>query len=172
MRGWVKWCLAVIAGSAVVHVAAVWAVPRVITRIALDRMTVAASGANVFLHAPRATAEVRTIVRPSPDLTYSVCVADVGEGPVKVSAPVSEPYTSVSVFAANSDNLFALNDRETGGKPIELTIAGPDQPVADGGTVVRLPSERAIVLVRRVIRNEAHYGELQAIRQQARCGRG
>lgn len=172
MRGWVGWCLAVAAGAAVVHAAAVWAVPRVITKVALDRISVAASGANVFLHAPRAMAEVRTIVRPSPDLAYSVCVADVGGGPVKVFAPVSEPYTSVSVFAANSDNLLALNDRETGGKPIELTIAGPGQPVPEGGAVVRLPSDRAIVLVRRVIRNDAHFGELEAIRRQARCGQG
>jgi uncharacterized membrane protein len=172
VRRWQKWCLAVIAGSAVVHVAAVWGTPRLIMRIALNQTTKATGGVNTFLHPPRATAEARKIVRPSPDLSYSICVADVSRGPVRVTAPVTEPYTSVAVFAANSDNVFALNDRETGGRPIELTIAAPDQPVPEGTAVVRLPSERAIILVRRVIKDDAHLAAIEAIRREARCASG
>jgi uncharacterized membrane protein len=170
MKSWQKWCLAVFAGGAVIHVAAIWGAPRFIMKIALDRTTVAASGANVFLHAPRASAERRTIVRPSPDLSYSICVADVSKGPIRVIAPVSEPYTSVSVFAANSDNVLALNDRQTDGKPIEILVAGRGQSVPEGVPVARLNSERAIVLVRRVIKDDQHEKQLDPIRGQATCG--
>ena len=170
MRRWLTWVVTVAVWSIVIHVAAVWAVPRLIMSTVLDRATEAASGTNVFLHAPRATAQARTIVRPSPDLSYSICIADVSGGPVRISAPVSEPYTSVSVFAANSDNLFALNDRDTSGQPIELTLAGLDQPAPEGAPIVRLPSNRAVILVRRVIKDDAHLSVLDPIRRQARCG--
>jgi uncharacterized membrane protein len=169
MKGWMKWLAAVIIGSVVVHVVAIWAAPRLIMGVVFERTTAAANGANVFLHAPRPSAASRAVVRPSPDLLYSICIADLGGGPIRVSVPVSEPYTSVSVFADNTDNVFALNDRETGGRPIEVVLARENQEVAGGTPVVRLPSDRAVVLVRRIIENDAHLARLEPIRQQDRC---
>ena len=69
------------------------------------------------------TASSRDIVLPSPDLLYSVCVFDVSQGPVRVTAnPQLKSYWSVALYAANSDNFFVINDRKAGDKPVDLWL--------------------------------------------------
>lgn len=171
MKPWMKWLAVVIIGGVLVHVAAVWALPRVIMSVAMDRIG-GEGGVNTFSHAPRTTHEFRAVVRPSPDLNYSICVLDLSEGPVRVSAPVSEPYTSVSVFAGNTDNIFAQNDRDAGENGIvSVIVAKKGQHVPQDVAVVWLPSDEGLALVRRVILSDAHNEELNRLREASVCER-
>lgn len=169
MKPWMKWLAVVILGGVLVHVAAVWALPRVIMNIAMDRMG-GAGGVNDFMHAPRTTHEFRAVVRPSPDLNYSICVLDLSEGPVRISAPVSAPYTSVSLFADNTDNIFARNDRDAGeGGTVSVIAARKGQQVPQDVAVAWLPSDKGLALVRRVILSDAHNEELNRLREASVC---
>jgi len=158
--------------AAVVHVAFVWALPRVI----MSKVMTGVAGhaeANLFVEPKLATAKARGVVRPSPDLAYSVCVLDLSKGPVRVQVPLTEPYTSVALYTPTTDNYFVRNDREADGKPLDLvvlpkgTTAPADLPA--GATAIVAPADKGLVLVRRVVESEAAFPALDAIRKQATC---
>jgi uncharacterized membrane protein len=169
MRRALVWALAIAAGAALVHLAAVAALPRAIMSRVLAGLG-AQAGANVFVHPPLATAESRAVVRPSPDLAYSSAVFDVSERALRIEVPLSAPYTSLSGFAANTDNFFALNDRTAGSDPIDVVLVGPSTPRAGlaGLSVVESPSDRGVLLVRRVVPSADAFAGIDAIRQRAR----
>jgi len=163
------WGGAVLAGAALVHVAAITMLPHAIMSRVLAGLA-ARGGENAFVHPELATAASRTIVRPSPDLAYSSAVFDVSERPLRVIVPLTAPYTSLSGFAANSDNFFAVNDRSVDGGEIDVLLVGPSTPRAGlgGGPLIESPSDRGVLLVRRVVPSADAFAAIDAVRQRAR----
>jgi uncharacterized membrane protein len=169
MRG-LAWLLGVLVGAAVVHVAALAVLPRAIMSRVLSALAVEA-GENVFVHLPLATAESRAVVRPSPDLAYSSAVFDVSERPLRIEVPLTAPYTSLSGFATNTDNFFALNDRSAGTETIDVVLVGPStrREGLAGVRVIESPSDRGVLLVRRVVPSPAAFPAIDAARQLTRA---
>jgi uncharacterized membrane protein len=161
--------LAVLAGAALVHLAAVALLPYAIMGRVLAGLA-GQAGENVFVHPPLATAESRAIVRPSPDLAYSSAVFDVSERPLRIEVPLTAPYTSLSGFAANTDNFFAVNDQSAGASRIDVVLVGPSTPRAglEGRRVIESPSDRGVLLVRRVVPSAGAFAAIDATRQDAR----
>ena len=170
MRRALTWGLGIVLGAAVVHVAAVALLPRAIMRRVFAGFGTLAPP-NQFVHPPLATWESRTVVRPSPDLAYSSALFDVSEHPLHVIVPLSAPYTSLSGFADNTDNFFALNDQTAGADPIDVVIVGPGTPRTglEGRRVVESPSDRGVLLVRRVVANAEAFAGVDAARRGARA---
>lgn len=136
----------------------------------------ARGGINIALPAPRADAEARTVVRPSPDLLYTACAFDLSRGPLQLTALVPDSYLSISGFAADSSNFFAVNDRDAvsdadGQRRLEIVLSrSADVRVPDGARLVVAPDDRGLVLFRTLIVDEAALPELQARYQAAqRC---
>lgn len=153
--------------AAAANLATVIALPRVINAFVLHRIEQLAGGANRALPASRADASARAVVRPSPDLLYTVCVFDVSAHPLHVTAPVQDGYVSVSGFAADTDNFFAINDAELeqgadGVKRFDLVVARSG--VADlpaGARVITAPSDKGLILFRSLITRDADVPRLQ-----------
>jgi uncharacterized membrane protein len=57
-----------------------------------------------------------------PALAVAVCRYDLSTGPIKLSVPVSQAYTSVSFYTRNELAYYAINDRSAGKKVIELDL--------------------------------------------------
>lgn len=135
-----------------VHWAGIWVAPRLIMFMAMRRIEAAGATSNQAFHAPAVDARSRTIVMPSPDMLYSLCLLDLSRGPLRVRAqPRLDSYWSVAVYEANSDNLFVRNDRQLQGRGLDLWLSAPAHralPVPDGVTPVSMPSARGIVLLR------------------------
>ncbi len=169
MRRVLPWLFGIAAGAALVQLAAVALLPRVIMSRVFAGFT-AQAPPNQFVHPPLATHESRTIVRPSPDLAYSSAVFDVAEHPLRVVVPLTVPYTSLSGFAANTDNFFALNDQTAGTDPIDVVIVGPSTPRRglESLRVIEAPSDRGVLLVRRVVVGADAFAAVDAVRKQAR----
>lgn len=167
-----RWLLPILAGlviAAIAWQATLLAAPRLLMRLAVQRVE-KAGGANVMRHPPLADASARAIVRPSPDLAYSSCAYDLSKGPVSVHvAPVPAPYWSLSVFDANTDTAFVRNSRQTAGKPIDIVLARPGQPVPAGREVVRVAGARGVALVRALVPNRAAFPAIEAARQASEC---
>jgi uncharacterized membrane protein len=125
------------------------------------------AGDNRALHPPLSTAEQRVIVRPSPDLAYSLVVFDLRAQPLRVRVPVSEPYTSLAGYSTETDNFFAINDREARDGWLTVELFGPDQPVrpSPGARAVRAPSARGLLLVRRVVTSPEAFAAVDAARR-------
>ncbi len=124
---------------------------------------------NQMIYPPRTTEASRAIVRPSPDLAYASCAFDLSKGPVRVKAAKASDYMSVSVYAANSDNIFAINDRQAP-DGVDLIIVGKGQVAPTGAAiVVQSPTQRGIVLERRLAPSAQAFAAADMARKKGVC---
>ncbi|MEZ6023624.1 MAG: DUF1254 domain-containing protein [Hyphomonadaceae bacterium] len=151
------------------HLATVFAAPYVLMNAAMDRISRDGERINVWSHPPRTSEESRRVVRPSPDLAYSACVYDLADGPLHVTAAAWDDYMSVSVFAANSDNIFVVNDRQAP-EGVDFVLVRRGEAAPEGATqVVESPSQRGVILQRRVAPTAARWEEAAAARANDVC---
>ncbi|MFM6951308.1 MAG: DUF1254 domain-containing protein [Novosphingobium sp.] len=152
------------------HVGLVMAVPHAIMRVAMSRMSGDSAMVNQFKFGPRTTKDSRGVVRPSPDLAYSSCVYDLSKGPLLVSAAPSpnQGYVSLSVFAANTDNIAALDTAQFP-DGIRFVLARKGQAVPAGMQVVESPSDKGIILDRRLAPSAEMFAQVDQVRRADSC---
>jgi uncharacterized membrane protein len=107
---------------------------------------------------------------PSPDLLYSKCVYDVSAGPVRITTPVPGGYWSMSVYAANTDLVAVVNDRELTEPRLDVVLATNGQATPDGVRVIRVEGARGVALFRTLVSEPAQEAPLDALRREGRCG--
>lgn len=165
----VPW-VALVAGIAMItYLIALYAMPGVLMRTAVGRLA-DRGGINQMAHAPMATAEARTIVRPSPDLAYSSCPFDLGKGAVTVTVmPVAAPYWSLSVYDSQTNAVFVRNDREIRGEPVRIAIARQGQTIPAGYVPVWVDGNRGVALLRILVPNAAAFPAIDAARKASSC---
>jgi uncharacterized membrane protein len=170
-RGW-KWIGAALLVAAAVHGASLLLLPRFIM-IRTMAGIVKSAGINTIMHAPRATWRSRGVVRPSPDLLYSICVYDLraAGGALRVSThDMPEIYWSVSAFDADTNNFYALNDRQAKTGAADFILMPQAASAGAGGLpVVAAPTNRGIVLFRTLVDDEARIAGIEAARHNAAC---
>ncbi len=168
---WLRWGAFTLVLAAIVHWAAVAYAPTLIMSRVMS--AIGAKGTNQITHNERATAAARRIVKPSPDLLYSLCVFDVSRRPLKITtAAPTDTYWSVAIYAANTDNFFVLNDTQTKGLPASIVLMGQGQtvpPQPEGTRIVTASTSRGIVLFRTLVNDDAREAELDQQRRAAKC---
>ena len=171
MKKWVFRIGATLALAAAFHVLTVMAFPRAIMVALAWKAKDLGQSSNVLYHQPRVTADSRVVVRPSPDLLYSVCAYDLSKAPLRISASVPDTYWSLSFFASNTDNFFVINDREVKANPVDILLVGPGMSYKnpENAQVVMSPSNRGVALIRILITDENRIEELTKIQRQASC---
>ncbi|WP_306251727.1 DUF1254 domain-containing protein [Parvularcula sp. IMCC14364] len=134
------------------------------------------TGYNTFAHSGPITAQNQRIVRPSPDLAYSICLYDVSDGAVAVTVPEAANYLSVALYDMNTDNFFHLNDSEMTGNKTKIIILPPQKdhsPMAVPGysadRYIAAPTKTGLVLVRRVLMDEQDWPVIEEERRQMTC---
>lgn len=163
MKNLLKWIVASLALTVVFHFLTVVSIPYVIMNdLGLKYKMV---------YAKPVTAASRAVVKPSPDLIYSTCAFDVSRTPIRITTPVPNTYYSISAFDINTDNFFAINDKQIKSDMIEIVITGPDTSYRGNGKeiVITAPSAKGVVLFRMLIKDHDALDELIAIQKQATC---
>ena len=176
-RLWFYRALTLVTTAILVHFLAVWAAPRLIMQVLMHSPAAQAMNMqNQAAFPPPVTAAARTVVMPSPDLLYSVCVFDVTAGPVRISAnPNLRSYWSIALYAANSDNFFVINDRNAGAKPVNLWLVSESgtteaRSIPYGAQVVVSPSKSGFLLMRVLTGDyEAEKTIIEAARHTLTC---
>jgi uncharacterized membrane protein len=175
-NNWGYILLALIVAFAV-HVASVALIPRLVMTVALNKMS-AAHGFNTMLYTPRPTSASRAVVRPSPDLLYSACPFDLGKigGELRVHADaMPHTYWSVSIFDAETNNFFVLNDRHARNNSVDFILENPNLTEWIGAIrhlppkFVRSPTVRGLILFRTLIDSDAKLAAIDAARRHAIC---
>lgn len=171
MTGRAKLILLFFGAAALGHIGLVLAVPHFLMSVAMSRVSQDGQLINKFAFGSRTTQNSRNIVRPSPDLAYSSCVYDLSNGPLLIEAAPSpgQGYVSMSVFAANTDNI-AVFDSTQSPLGIRFVLARDGQPVPAGEKVVRSPSVKGIVLDRRLAPNAELFAAADEARRGDKCG--
>jgi uncharacterized membrane protein len=105
----------------VVHLVSVLALPRIATQDAYSRLTPLTKLNAVT---PLALADPGHSPMPwmDPAFAVAICRYDLSTGPIKLTVPVSQAYTSVSFYTQNDVAYYAINDRSAGRKIIELNL--------------------------------------------------
>lgn len=166
----VKLALLFAAAAAVGHVGLVMATPYALMKVVMKRASQDGKLINQFQFGPRTTKDSRGVVRPSPDLAYSTCIYDLAKGPVLVEAAPTpgQGYVSVSVFAANSDNV-AVFDTTQLPQGVRFVLAREGQKTPAEEKVVISPSNKGIVLDRRLAANDALFAAADQARRSDKC---
>lgn len=156
--------------AAVFHIAAVAFLPDVIMAV-VSKIALQSSKASVnsAIHRPRVSHDQQTIVMPSPDLLYTLCVYDVSQKPLRIKVPTPEnTYFSVAMYAANTDNFFVINDRqlERDGREILLVPKGIFYYGSGNYRVVEAPTPQGIILCRTLITDESSIAGMIRIQHQ------
>lgn len=170
MNRLVKLALLFAAAAAVGHVGLVMATPHALMKVVTNRASQDGKLINQFQFGPRTTKDSRGVVRPSPDLVYSTCVYDLSKGPVQIAAAPTPNggYVSISVFAANTDNV-AVFDTAQNPEGISFVLARAGQKTPPGAKVVISPSDRGIVLDRRLAANDELFAAADQARRADKC---
>lgn len=173
MKSWPLWIAGTLVLAVIVHIMIILGMPYAIMDRAMSRIAVAGA-TNIALHAPKADALARGMKRPSPELLYSACVFDLSKQPLRITSPVPDSYWSLSLFAANTDNFFVLNDRQAGAARVDVILAMDGQNVPERANqghapVIIAPSEMGIILFRTLITSEDRLADLDQLRRKARC---
>ena len=170
----VKKLAAFIVIAVLANLATVAALPRLLNGFIVHKLAQRSGGYNHAVAWPRAGAEARTIVRPSPDLLYTTCAFDVSEHPLRITAPVQDSYVSISGFDADTNNFFAVNDSQVpaapdGSKRFDVILARAATPGLPAAPVVIAPSNRGLILFRSLVTSDADLTRLLQFQSQQRC---
>jgi uncharacterized membrane protein len=143
MIRWLLWLLSGLLLGGLVHLTAIMALPRTASRDAYARL--AALGAvNEFAMLPEPTPEASVLPFMDPAFAVAVCRYDLAKGPLKLTVPVDQAYTSVTFYTRYDVAYYAINDRAAGRRSIELDLMTTKQREA-------LPDDEEVTAADRLI---------------------
>ena len=115
------WVLAAVLLGGIVHLSTVLAMPQAAKQDAYSRLAqLTPVNAMAPLAATKAGGEIMPFMDPA--FAAAVCRYDLSDGPLKLTAPISLAYTSVTFYTRRSVAFYAINDRAAGRRTIELDL--------------------------------------------------
>ena len=120
MMRWLLWLLAGVLLGGIVHLITVLILPSTATQDAYSRLSpIAPVNAAAAVPPPSQDAILPFM---DPAFAAAVCRYDLSNGPLKLTAPVSTAYISVSFYTRRGVPYYAINDRAAGRRVIELDL--------------------------------------------------
>jgi uncharacterized membrane protein len=126
MIRWLLWVLGGILLGGIVHLATVLLLPSTATRDAYDRL-LAIAPVNAIAPLPAPSPENAVLPFMDPAFSARVCRYDLSTGALKLTAPVTQAYTSVSFYTRYGTAYYAINDRAAGRRVVELDLMTTEQ---------------------------------------------
>lgn len=127
----------------VVHLVSVLALPRIASQDAYSRLA-RITAVNDVTPLPLTDPGNEPMPFMDPAFAAAVCRYDLASGPIKLTVPVSQSYTSVSFYTRSDVAYYAINDRSAGRRVIELTLMTEAQHA-------ELPEEEDVTAADRLI---------------------
>ena len=156
MIRWLLWLLAGTLLGGIVHLVAVLILPRTATQDAYSRLAPTVP-VNVVTPLPEPTPQNVVIPFMDPAFASAVCRYDLSSGPIKLVAPLSPAFTSVSFYTRRGVAYYAINDRSAGRRQIELQLMTAEQRsdlpededvTAADRLIVESPSNTGLIVLR------------------------
>ena len=158
------------------HVLTLKVVPGVIMKKAMQSMQAKGLPMHKFVLGGRVTPQTQTVVRPAPDLVYSICLFDFSltNRPLEIRAGFWADYGSVSFFDARTNNFATVRvgaDGQNADAKIYLITKDIDKPTGSqgGAQIIISPSERGLILIRRLAPTAEKYQQVQAVSKADLC---
>ena len=177
MTRWLLWTLAGIILGGIVHLGTILAMPRTASQDAYTRLE-PITPVNVMTPIPRPTAAKALLPYMDPAFAVAVCRYDLAGGPMKLTAPVSQAYTSVTFYTRRGVAYYGINDRAAGRRTIELLLmttaqhdAMPEdsEVTAADRLIIESPSPTGLIVLRALSPEPGLMPMAQASVAAARC---
>jgi uncharacterized membrane protein len=162
----------------VVHLVSVLALPRIATQDAYSRLA-PITKLNAVTELPPAEPGNTLMPYLDPALAVAVCRYDLSGGPLKLTVPVSQAYTSVSFYTRNELAYYAINDRSAGKKVIELDLMTEaqhnelpeDEEITSADRlIIDSPSSTGLIVIKALAPEPGLMPQAQASIAASRCG--
>ncbi|WP_027572046.1 DUF1254 domain-containing protein [Bradyrhizobium sp. WSM1743] len=176
----IRLAFTVIAGvvlGLVVHLVSVLALPRIATQDAYSRLT-PMTKVNAVTQLPLADPNTSPMPFMDPAFALAICRYDLSGGPIKLTVPVSQAYTSVSFYTRNEIAYYAINDRSAGRKVIELDLMTEaqhnelpedEEVTAADRLIIDSPSTTGLILMKALAPEPGLMQQAQGSLQAATC---
>jgi uncharacterized membrane protein len=115
------WILSGALLGGIVHLVAVLLLPQTATLDAYSRLA-PITPVNTVAVVPQPSPQSEVMPFMDPAFATAVCRYDLAGGPLKLTAPVSAAYTSVSFYTRYGVAYYAINDHAAGRRVIELDL--------------------------------------------------
>ncbi|MBI3435402.1 MAG: DUF1254 domain-containing protein [Proteobacteria bacterium] len=177
MIRWLLWLFAGLLLGGVVHLASVLYLPRTATQDAYSRLTPHTT-VNAFAPLTQPNAQAATLPFMDPAFATTVCRYDLAYGSLKLTAPVSPAYTSVSFYNRHSIAYYAINDRAAGRRVIELELMTAAQraqlPEEEDVTaadrlIVESPTLTGLIVLRALVPEPGMMPAIKGVLARAQC---
>jgi len=177
MIHWALWTLAGLLLAGVVHLGTVLMLPRTATLDSYARLAPIAP-VNTVAPVPPASAENALVPFTDPAFVAAVCRYDLSAGPLKLTAPVTPAYTSVTFYNRRGVAYYALNDRAAGRRVIELDLMTEQQKAelpeeedvtAADRLIVESPTPTGLIVLRALAPEPGMVTRAQEVLAQAKC---
>src|ERR1043165_4997369 len=161
----------------IVHLVAVLALPRIATQDAYSRLT-PMTKLNAVTQLPLADPQTSPMPFMAPAFALAICRYDLTNGPIKLTVPVSQAYTSVSFYTRNEIAYYAINDRSAGRKVIELDLMTEaqhnelpedEEVTAADRLIIDSPSARGLIVMKALAPEPGLMQQAQAALAAPRC---
>lgn len=176
----IRWLLLTFTGivlGGIVHLATVLYLPRTATNDAYSRLA-ANAPINAMMPLPQPTPASAIVPFMDPAFASAVCRYDLSKGPIKLSAPVSQAYTSVSFYERFGAAYYAITDRAAGRRVIELDLmtdkqraqVPEDEDITSADRlIVESPTLTGLIVVRALIPEPSLLPMAQRAVASAKC---
>ncbi len=173
MSLWFRRILIVLVLAAGFHAATIYALPSGIVALFTAR-SAGRLGINRAATQSLPTDQSRSVVRPSPDLLYAVCLYDVTSHPLLLEAICRTITGSLSLFASIPTISLPSIDHQVESRHPRYLLARDAKPAGlptdlAGLPVIVAPSPTGVVLFRNLVLDAAAADTAQAAQQSARC---
>ncbi|MGJ4956877.1 DUF1254 domain-containing protein [Bradyrhizobium sp. HKCCYLRH2015] len=162
----------------VVHLVSVLALPRISTQDAYSRLT-PMTKLNAVTQLPLADPGNSPMPFMDPAFAMAICRYDLSDGPLKLTVPVSQAYTSVSFYTRNELAYYAINDRSAGKRVIELNLMTEAQHedlpedeeiTAADRLIIDSPTTTGLIVLKALAAEPGLMPQAQASLAAASCG--
>ncbi|MGY3453537.1 DUF1254 domain-containing protein [Bradyrhizobium sp. USDA 4353] len=162
----------------VVHLVSVLALPRISTQDAYSRLT-PMTKLNAVTPLPLADPNNSPMPFMDPAFAMAICRYDLSDGPLKLTVPVSQAYTSVSFYTRNEIAYYAINDRSAGKRVIELDLMTEaqhedlpedEEVTAADRLIIDSPTTTGLIVLKALAAEPGLMPQAQASLASATCG--
>lgn len=156
--------------AAILHILTILAIPRFATRDAWSRISEIAEPAGITL-LPRPLPGDEPLPGLDPSMVYGVCLYDLSEGPLAISAPMPDHYWSVAFHTREGVIFYAVNDEAATSDRFDIEVRDARQmrqyrleyPEADETLLaIEAPAATGFALIRALVAAPSLRSEVEA----------
>lgn len=176
----IRWLVLLLAGvllGGMIHLVTVLALPRLATLDAYSRL-VPLTAENAVTVLPPTDTGTAPMPFMDPAFAVAICRYDLSNGPLKLTVPVSQAYTSASFYTRNEVPYYAINDRSAGRRVIDLhlmtaaqhaELPEDEEITAADRLIIDSPTQTGLIVLKALAPEPGLMPQARASLEAARC---